>query len=185
MTRAGRVGDHRFVALLRGVNVGGRTVPMRELREAFIGLGYREVRTYIQSGNVLFAAAHDDTALLAEEIRGAIEAGVGHRVTVLVRTPAELADTCAANPYAARTDARSLHVTFLDARPDADALGRLDPVAGAPDEFIVIGREVYVWCASGYGRTVLSNEYFERRLGVGATTRNWRMVTTLAAMSAE
>jgi uncharacterized protein (DUF1697 family) len=64
-------------------------------------------------------------------------------------------------------------------------LGRLDPVAGAPDEFIVIGREVYVWCASGYGRTVLSTEYFERRLGVGATTRNWRTVTTLAAMSAE
>jgi uncharacterized protein (DUF1697 family) len=173
----------RFVALLRGVNVGGRTLPMQQLRDLFAALGYLDVATYIQSGNVLFRAERDDRQAMADEIRAAIDATIGHRVTVVLRTPPDLERVIAANPYADRDATKPLYVTFLADPPDAELLGRLDAVAGHPDEFRVVDREVYVWCPRGYGRTVLSNDFFERRLKVAATTRNWRTVTTLAALA--
>ncbi len=109
---------NRFVALLRGVNVGGRSVPMRELRELFRGLGHTDVATYIQSGNVLFDSPRDDPSALADEIRGAIAAELGHRVTVLLRTPSALRRILAHNPYATRGETNRLYVTFLDGAPD-------------------------------------------------------------------
>lgn len=173
----------RFVALLRGVNVGGRTLRMQQLRDLFAALGYLDVATYIQTGNVLFRADRDDRQTMADEIRAAIDAAIGHRVTVVLRTPLDLERVIAANPYADRDATKALYVTFLAHPPDAELLGRLDAAAGHPDEFRVVDREVYVWCPSGYGRTTLSNDFFERRLNVAATTRNWRTVTTLAAMA--
>jgi len=174
---------YRYVALLRGVNVGGRSVPMAELRELVARLGHTDVRTYIQSGNVLFSSRHDDAPALADELRAAIGAELGHRVTVVLRTPAELGRVLAANPYAARRQTAPLHVTFLDGLPDAAVRAGLEAAAGSPDEFTVCGREVYVWCPSGYGRTVLSNEFFERRLKVAATTRNWRTLTKITELA--
>ncbi len=174
---------YRYVALLRGVNVGGRSVPMAELRELVARLGHTDVRTYIQSGNVLFRSRHDDAPALAGELRAAIEAELGHRVTVVLRTPAELGRVLAANPYAVRRQTAPLYVTFLDGVPEAAVRAGLDPAAGSPDEFAVCGREVYVWCQRGYGRTVLSNGFFERRLKLAATTRNWRTLRTLAELA--
>jgi uncharacterized protein (DUF1697 family) len=174
---------YRFVALLRGVNVGGRSVPMGELRDLFAALGHTDIRTYIQTGNVLFGSTRGDTVALADEIRGAIEAEIGHRVSVVLRTPSELGRVLGANPYATRGDTAPLYVTFLDGMPDAAACARLDAAVGSPDEFTVRGREVYVWCPTGYGRTVLSNEFFERRLKLAATTRNWRTLTKLTELS--
>ena len=179
LARAG----YGFVALLRGVNVGGRSVSMRELRELVGRLGHEDVRTYIQSGNVLFRSRHDDAGALADELRAAIEAELGHRVTVVLRTPAELARVLAANPYAARATTTPVYVTFLDAVPDAARREDLDAAAGSPDEFTICGREAYVWCPRGYGRTVLSNDFFERRLKVAATTRNWRTLTKLVELA--
>ena len=82
--------QNRFVALLRGVNVGGRTLPMQQLRDLVASLGHTDVVTYIQSGNVLFGSGRDDRDAIAHEIRAAIDATVGHDVTVVLRTPAEL-----------------------------------------------------------------------------------------------
>jgi len=171
-----------YVALLRGLNVGGRTVPMRQLRDLFMELGHTDVATYIQSGNVVFCTGRDDRDALADEIGAAIDAAIGHRVTVVLRTPPELARVIAANPFADRDDTKPLYVTFLARPPEPETLGRLDVRAGHPDEFRLVEREAYVWCPAGYGRTALSNDFFERRLGVSATTRNWRTVTALSRM---
>jgi len=178
-----RTAPNRFVALLRGVNVGGRSVPMGELRELFRGLGHADVTTYIQSGNVLFASPRDDAAALADEIRGAIAAELGHRVTVILRTPSALERVLAHNPFAAQGETNRLYVTFLDGAPDPAMVAGLDTTAGGADAFRIQGHEVYVWCPTGYGRTVLSNEFFERRLKIAATTRNWRTVTRLAELA--
>jgi uncharacterized protein (DUF1697 family) len=175
--------QYRFVALLRGVNVGGRTLPMQQLRDLVASLGHTDVVTYIQSGNVLFSSGRDDRDAIAHEIRAAIDATVGHDVTVVLRTPAELERVIATNPFADRRETRPLHVTFLAEPRSAETLERLDATVRVGDEFHVTDLEIYVWCPTGYGRTVLTNEFFERRLKVAATTRNWRTVTTLAEMA--
>jgi uncharacterized protein (DUF1697 family) len=163
----------RRVALLRGVNIGGRKVPMAALRQVFEELGHADVRTYIQSGNVVFDATGSAT-----RVRAAIEQAIGRAfgldVTVLLRTPAELAKVVAHNPYGA-----DAYVTFLDGVPDRKRIAVLDPAPFAPDEFCVIGQEVYLRCPNGYGRTKINNTFFEKKLATRATTRNWRTVETL------
>jgi uncharacterized protein (DUF1697 family) len=174
---------YRFVALLRGVNVGGRALPMQQLRDVFASLGHSDVATYIQSGNVLFGARRNDREAIAHEIRAAIDATVGHDVTVVLRTPTELERVITANPFAGRPETRPLHVTFLAEPPGAESLERLAVGPNVADEFHVTDLEIYVWCPGGYGRSALTNDFFERRLKVAATTRNWRTVTTLAEMA--
>jgi uncharacterized protein (DUF1697 family) len=163
----------RRIALLRGVNVGGRKVPMAELREVFEDLGHGNVRTYIQSGNVVFDAKGS-----VQTVRTALETAIDRAfsldVTVLLRTPAELAKVVKTNPFG--SDA---YVTFLDGAPDRKLVAALDPAPFAPDEFRVVGQEVYVRCPNGYGRTKINNTYFEKKLATRATTRNWNTVETL------
>src|SRR4051794_24471585 len=120
-----------FVALLRGVNVGGRTrVPMAELREALAEVGYEEVTTYIQSGNVVLRAP-DGAKAVAAAVEKRIRADFGVEVTVIVRTHAQLRRMAAASPFGSD----HVHVAFLSARPAAKAVDALDPARGLPDEF--------------------------------------------------
>jgi uncharacterized protein (DUF1697 family) len=161
------------IALLRGVNVGGRKVPMADLREVFEDLGHSKVRTYIQSGNVVFDAKASGSSLRAT-LEKAIDRRFGLDVTVLLRTPAELAKIVKQNPYG--PDA---YVTFLDGLPDRKRVAALDPAPFAPDEFRVSGHQVYVCCPNGYGRTKINNTFFEKKLSTRATTRNWNTVETL------
>ncbi len=173
-----------YVAMLRGINVGGRAaVPMADLAALFGELGYEDVRTYIQSGNVVFRTAHGARGLAAV-IEARIAEGLGLPVKVVLRTGAQLAAVLAGNPLDDGTrHGKSLHVTFL-ATPPAPAKARaLDPGAHLPDEFRVVGREVYVHCPNGYGRTKCTNAYFERALGVVATTRNLNTVSALVRLS--
>jgi uncharacterized protein (DUF1697 family) len=172
-----------YVALLRGINVGGHgKVAMAELRAGFVDMGFGDASTYIQSGNVVFSASGPATTL-----RSVIEKGIGTRfgldVTVVLRTRAQLAAIIERNPLAGGgRDPAKLHVTFLVSTPTAPRRSGLDADAFLPDEFRVAGREVYVHCPEGYGRTKLNNAFFERSLGVAATTRTLRTVTTLEAM---
>jgi uncharacterized protein (DUF1697 family) len=165
------------IALLRGVNVGGRKVPMAGLREVFEDLGHGNVRTYIQSGNVVFDAKGSGPSVRTG-LEKAIDRTFGLDVTVLLRTPAELAKVAKQNPYG--PDA---YVTFLDGIPDRKRVAALDPAPFAPDEFRVIGQEVYVRCPNGYGRTKINNTFFEKKLATRATTRNWKTVATLLEWS--
>ena len=174
-----------YVALLRGINLGSRNkVAMADLREVFTAVGVEDVTTYVQSGNVV-CKSREGAATLA----GAVEKEIGRRlgldVTVLVRTKPEVVKVLAGNPFAKRGDEpASLHVTFLGETPDRARVRKLDPERGGSDDFRVAGREVYLHCPNGYGRSKLTNAYFEKELGVAATTRNWKTVTKLAELAA-
>ena len=170
-----------YVALVRGVNVGGRTLAMAQLRAICTDLGYEDVATYIQSGNVVLRADAVRARDMAGDLADAIRDRAGMQVAVIVREARQLRAVCEANPFAERSDQGRLYVTFLA------GLARdveISPDAGPPDEFVAGDGVVYVWCAGGYGRTILNNQFFERRLGVSATTRNWRTVSRLAEMAA-
>ena len=164
-----------YVALLRGINVGGaRKVPMSDLRALFATLGHTGVQTYIQSGNVVFGAKAGTPARVRSAIEKAIEAEFGFEVSVLLRTAADLAAVVKRNPYGA-----DAYVTFLDDSAAPARVKAIDAKEYAPDEFVVQGREIFVRCPNGYGRTKLNNTFFERKLATTATTRNWKTVTTL------
>ena len=176
-----------YVALLRGINVGGRTrVGMDELRRSFLALGHADVTSYLQSGNVVFRSPVEEASRLAGDIERRIARDLGVTVTVLVRTKDDLAHVVANNPFLCReTDLAKLHVTFLADAPDHERAARLDTPIGEPDELSLVGREVYLHCPNGYGRTRLNNAYLERRLGVAATTRNWNTITRLCDLASD
>ena len=184
-----------FVALLRAVNVAGNKVGMAALRDGLTGLGFEDVQTYVQSGNLVFRADDDPPAQATQATQAhaatiarliAVQAGLD--VTVLVLTAAELAEIAAANPFAATgADEKTLHVTFLAAslaEPAAEvAFAALKLPAQDGEQAVLGDRVVYLWLPHGYGRSKLSNAYFERVLHLPATTRNWRTVKTLLELS--
>lgn len=167
-----------YVALLRGVNVGGhRRVPMAALRDLLVGLGHSDVTTYLQSGNAVFGSTDRDTDRLAEGIRDAVLSSFGVDAAVLVRSAAELAEVVAANTWPDRAaEPTKLHVAYLSSVPvDAPDLSRF-----APDEVCVVGRAAYLWYADGSGRSKLTLDVLERALRVTGTARNWTTATELA-----
>jgi uncharacterized protein (DUF1697 family) len=171
-----------FVALLRGVNVSGqKKVPMADLKAVYRSLGFVDVTTYIQTGNVIFRAPAADQA----RIEAAQQAAFGFHIPVVLRARDEFREVIGGNPFAARRgiDSSRLHVTFLAAAPDAAALAALAAVDAGREEHAVRGREVYLHCPDGYGRAKLNNNFLEARLGGPATTRNWKTVNALLALA--
>lgn len=165
----------RYVALLRAVNLGGHNMlPMTELRSMCRRVGFTDVQTYIASGNVVFEALGDESAVKAA-IEAEIEAFAGKRIEVLVRTGAEMHAVLAANPYPAM---KSNHVVaiFLDNSPTSDALIH---VSGHRDEEISLGtREIYVHYGAGMGTSRL-----KIKAASGGTARNMNTIAKLAAMA--
>jgi uncharacterized protein (DUF1697 family) len=174
-----------FIALLRGINVGGKgKVPMGNLKSSFSAMGFEDVVTYIQSGNIVFSCHPGDAKSLAARIERRIAKDFGVKTTVLLRTPAELEKIAGDNPFLrGKPDLSKLHVVFLDARPARNAVAELDPDRSPPDEFEVHGREIYLRLPNGAGRSKLTVDYFERALGLRATARNWKTLTKLLAMA--
>jgi uncharacterized protein (DUF1697 family) len=175
----------RFVALLRAVNLASRNrVPMADLRALVEDVGGEDVQTYVQSGNVILRSSRSADAL-GTAIRDEIGRRLGLDIAVLVRTGAQFAKLVSANPFAGPgVDEKTLHVAFLAEAPARARVRELDPAFAAPDLLRVVGREVFLHYPNGYGRTKLTNAALERRLGVAATTRNWRTVTALAELAA-
>lgn len=174
----------RFVALLRGINVGGKNkLPMADLTAMFQKAGAREVATYIQSGNVVYRAA--DAEGVARGVERLIVDRFGFEAPVVVRSAADFARVLRDNPFlAAGEDPEKLHVGFLAKAPSAAAIASLDQGRSLPDRFIVKGAEVYLHLPNGVARTKLTNAYFDSRLGTVTTIRNYNTVLMLAAMSA-
>lgn len=172
------------VLLLRGINVGGRgKLSMAQLRETATAAGIEEVRTYIQSGNLVGVAPSGSTSALANRLRKEIAAATTLDPEVLVRTRDELAKVIDASPFAARgADPKHLHVTFLSS-PAGRVLAGHDPAAWAPEEVVAIGRDLHLLLPDGIGRSKLAAA-LARRAG-GGTTRNWRTVTTLLEMASD
>ncbi len=166
------------VALLRGINVGGKNrLPMKDLTAMFMDAGCSDVRTYIQSGNVLFEA----TQTLQKDIPSLISASIldkfGYQIPVLTRTTQEFRDIVEANPFVkAGAEADKLHVVFLADLPNAEQVETLDQNRSPADEFVVINREIYLYCPDGFAGTKLTNSYFDSRLSTVSSTRNWKTV---------
>ncbi|MFW6195640.1 MAG: DUF1697 domain-containing protein [Chloroflexota bacterium] len=175
----------RHIALLRGINVGGKNrLPMADLKAMFARAGCEAASTYVQSGNVVFEADAALASRIPATIQGEIESRCGLSVPVLIRTAEELSRAAANNPFLAEgDDPADLHLVFLADTPSADAAGSLDPERSPPDRFALHGREVYLKCPNGLGRSKLTTGYFDSKLRTVSTIRNWRTVQALLAMS--
>jgi uncharacterized protein (DUF1697 family) len=175
----------RYVALLRSVNVAGHgRIAMNELRASFERLGFANVTTYIQTGNVLFSASSRSEHGVAAAIEEQLDADLGDSPAVIVRSVPELVRIGGSSPYAkaGATPARH-HVTFLASAPTKKALAALDLPPSGHDELVVEGREIYVYTPDGYAGTKYTGTFLERRLGVVSTTRNWNTVTKLCELA--
>jgi uncharacterized protein (DUF1697 family) len=173
-----------WIALVRGINVGGnRRLPMQHLASILTGLGARDVRTYIQSGNAVFDASTDDAAAIASRASGAIEAELGFGPHVLVRSAADVARAVERNPFpAAAEQPTTLHVFFLDEPPPSPDLPGLEALRGEGEAFVLDGSVLYFHAPGGLGRSKLAARA-ERLLGVPATARNWATVTALVDLA--
>jgi uncharacterized protein (DUF1697 family) len=170
-----------YISMLRGINVSGqKMIRMLELKAIYESLGFSQVETYVQSGNVVFNCAEQDRASLAALIAAQIERSFGFAVAVFMRDTAEFQRISESNPFVKRNeDPAKLHVTFLQQPPTETDLRQLEIPKGETDELFVGPREIFLFCPNGYGRTKLSNNFFERKLKSPATTRNWKTVNTL------
>jgi uncharacterized protein (DUF1697 family) len=174
----------RQIALLRGINLGShKRVGMGPLRELLARLGYGDVRTYLQSGNVVLTSPASPERL-QRELEQQIAEELGLETRVLVRTRDELADVIERDPLAGVAEnPRRYQVSFLSAEPDAEVVRELGRVDVAPEQFVVSGREIYTWHPDGIQRSKLNKVLSDRSLGVVATARNWNTVTKLLALA--
>jgi uncharacterized protein (DUF1697 family) len=176
----------RQIALLRGINVGSnKRVAMGALRELLAELGYGDVRTYLQSGNVVLTSPASPERL-QHELEEHIARELGLETRVVVRTRDELADVIERDPLAGVADnPKRYQVSFLSAEPDPDVVHELGRIDVAPERFVVSGREIYTWHPDGIQRSKLNTVLSDKRLGVTATARNWNTVTKLLALADE
>lgn len=173
------------VALLRGINVGGKNrLPMSSLVSIFADAGCQDVRTYIQSGNVVYRAEEDLARRLPATVAKTIADRLGLTVPVITRSIDTLRTIESSNPYiSSGKDLTKLHVAFLAERPDRAKVAELDPDRSTPDEFIVEGSEIFLFCPNGMARTRLTNAYFDSKLKTTSTVRNWKTVLTLLELA--
>lgn len=171
-----------YISMLRGVNVGSNQIKMEELRVLYESLGFKDVRSYVQSGNVIFAHSDSNIPKITGRIEKRIRERFGFEAPVFIRTVKEIRAIVDKNPLASR-DETKLHVTFLSAVPSRFPLEEIAKAKDGEEDLSFSGREVYLFCPNGYGRTRLSNAFLERKLKVSATTRNWRTVNALLSMA--
>jgi len=175
----------RYIAFLRGINVGGnKKVPMAKLRTLLQALGHTHVSTLLQSGNVVFTSSEKNSTKLVKPMEAALEKEFGFSVSIVVRTREELAAAINNNPLeGAEATPSQFLVTFLSASPDPKRLQEIDAAAYLPDEFRVVGREIYARFPNGIRDSKLAVILGGPRLGVTATARNWNTVQKLLAMA--
>jgi uncharacterized protein (DUF1697 family) len=174
-----------YVALLRGINVGkSKRISMADLRALVEHLGGTDVKTYVNSGNIVFGHEETSEEKLETAIADAIKDRIGHEVPVVIRTGAELAKIVAGNPFPdAAADPKTLHVTFLAKKPDAKAVKALADAEKGPDDYRVVGKDVYLFYPNKLSGAVFMPNGLDAALGMVTTSRNWRTVTTLAEMA--
>jgi uncharacterized protein (DUF1697 family) len=181
----------RYLALLRGINVGGRNpVAMADLRRLAASLGLADVATYIQSGNLVFTSGSEDGRGLAAALERSLATELGVRAAVVVISAGELAQAIADNPFPAETNTKLLHAVFRDTDPSAADRARITEAVhrarqqGSADDAILVGRTLYLHVPEGFGRSELAARLTAASAATAAagTTRNWATVTRLMAM---
>ncbi|WP_129731302.1 DUF1697 domain-containing protein [Ectobacillus funiculus] len=171
-----------YIAFLRGINVGGKKIiKMEKLKDIFKSLYFQNVKTYIQSGNVIFDSTEESADILYK-IETELENVLGYKVTSIIRTADELEEIIKQNPFSASEDVEKQYVTFLHREPTVEAADRLMSYKNDVDDFCVTHREVFLLCGKGYGKTKFSNHFLESKLDVLATTRNWKTVNKILNM---
>jgi len=171
-----------YIALLRGINVSGqKKIKMAELKTHLEELNYKNVRTYIQSGNVIFEHEAGKPQHLEKEIEKIIVEKYGFEVPTIVKSPSELEYVLKHNPFLndPGKDIKRMYVTFLSAVPSAAYIGQLDNINHSPEEFILEGQHIWFYSPDSYSNAKMNNNFFEGKLKVHATTRNWRTVNKL------
>lgn len=172
----------RYIALLRGINVSGqKLIKMDTLKDLFIGLNYSEVNTYLQSGNMIFSTKGIDQQLIANEIEVEILKVFDFEVPVLILTMDELEKIVRNNPFTHHfdKDPAYFHITFLRSLPTKIDFKVIDKNVQNEEEFVILEKVIYLYCPHGYGRTKLTNHFFENKLAISATTRNWKTCNEL------
>lgn len=178
-----------FISILRGINVSGqKKILMKDLKAVYENLNLSDVVTYIQSGNVIFNNGGNlsDTEL-AETIGKAIYKSYNFHVPVVIRSMEEMKKIISSNPFLPREniDPKKLHVTFLSEIPDKKNARSVENMDFTPDQFRIAGRNIYLYVPNSYGETKISNAFFEKKLNVTATTRNWNSVNKLFEIAAK
>lgn len=179
----------RYLALLRGINVGGHNkVAMADLRDLAAGLGYADPTTYIQSGNLLFSCAETDTATLADALEREIASRLGVRPAVVVLSREELKQVIADNPFPDETNPKCLHAVFRRDEVGSDGIAAVAALvqrareAGSSDDAVVVGRTLFLRTPDGLGRSELAAQLARSSVQVTGTARNWATVTKLMGM---
>jgi len=176
-----------YISMLRGINVGGHNmIKMDELKKIYAGLNFKNSQSYIQSGNVIFQYGKTDPGDLQKKLEKKILAEFGFDIPVLVKSLGELGKVLSANPFLDRRkeDINKLHVTFLSESSAKILADKVKELQFFPDEFFLAGDVVYLFCPNGYGQTKLNNNFFENKLKVKATTRNWKTLNELSNIAA-
>ncbi|WP_319589472.1 DUF1697 domain-containing protein [uncultured Draconibacterium sp.] len=177
---------NKYVAILRGINVGGKNkIKMDALKSSLSILGFEQVQTYIQSGNVVFRFQETSLEDLAKLINKQIQKEFGFDVPVLVLCAEQLANIVSNNPFVGNENkvAQFLHVTFLKENQVNVNEEKITAQVKAREEFLISNGVIYLYCPQGYGKTKLNNNFFESQLKVSATTRNWKTTLKLLEMT--
>jgi uncharacterized protein (DUF1697 family) len=173
-----------YVSMLRGINVGAnKRIKMDDLRHLYRSLNFKDVKTFIQSGNVIFNSQYTNSSDLMDKIETRIKENLGFDVKVLIRTKNQLKQVIDENPFK-KEDIKYLYVIFLSDTPSENLINELKlnnsfKVKNKSDKFFIHQKEIYIFLPNGYGKTKLNNNYFEKNLNVSATTRNWKTVNKL------
>lgn len=177
-----------FISLLRGINVGGqKIILMNQLAALYEDIGFKNVKTYVNSGNVVFDYDLSETNSLAKVIELKIKEKFNLNVPVLVRSVDEFEKIIAYNPFfKSDNDGKDkLYITFLSAKPNDEENLKISKILSEQDKCIIVGKEVYLYIPGFYSRTKFSNYFFEKQLNIKATTRNWKTVVTLFDLAKE
>jgi uncharacterized protein (DUF1697 family) len=175
-----------YICLLRGINVSGqKQIKMTDLKKMFEDLSFTQVQTYIQSGNVVFQSEQNDWTSLLNLIKDKIIKTFGFEVEVILLTTEDLIQIRDKNPFLndQSKDIDKFYVTFLADNPEKDRIENLKTFDYSPEEYILDNTAIYFYAANGYGRAKMNNNFFESKLKVFATTRNWKTVNKLVELS--
>lgn len=174
-----------IISMLRGVNVGAHNrIKMDALRAVYESLGLEDVRTYVQSGNVVFYTEQGDLTGLAAQLEDGIEETFGFRSKVILRSAADMTDVVARNPFAERPDldGGKLLVTFLATDPDPELIDRIHAISAGPEELYIDGRELFIYFPNGIAKSKLPM-ILEKVLKIPSTSRNWNSITRMLEMA--
>ena len=173
-----------YIAMLRGINVSGqKKIKMADFKTHLQELNFTDVKTYIQSGNAVFKYKKCNPKSLENKIANKILEKYGFEVSLILKMSDALKDVLKNNPFVKDKDLNRLYVIFLSDEPTSDDLKKLKGIDHGPEEYVLKGKTIYFYSPHGYGRAKMNNNFFENKLKVTATTRNWKTVNKLAEMA--